>query len=93
MPVMQKPKQNKPADLKALGLKSPMEVIDILALLRIDGEPVIKDDKDLLDAKRKAKAVVEFYTSHFQIDPKDLPYLASLVKHDIKHGKITRGRI
>lgn len=93
MAMRQQTKQNKPADLKALGLKSPMEVIDILSLLRIDGEPVIKDDKDLLDPKRKAQAVVEFYTSNFQIEPKDLPYLASLVKHDIKHGKITRGRI
>ena len=68
-----------------------MEVFDILALLRIDGEPVIKEDKSLLDPKAKAQAVAEYFMQKFSLKLIDLPYLASQVKHDIKHGQIGKG--
>ncbi len=77
-------------NLQALGLKSPMEVIDILALLKIDGEPVIKDDRALLDPKLKTQVIMEYFHKKFNIKPNDLPYFASLIKHDLKHGKIGR---
>ena len=79
-------------NLKALGLKSPMEVIDLLSILKIDGEPIIKDDKLLLDHKLKAQAVMEYYKKEFNVDPNELPYLASIVKRDLKSGKIGRRR-
>ncbi len=75
-------------NFQALGLKSPLEVIDILALLKVDGEPVIKDDRALLDPKLKAQAIMEYFHKNFNIKPNDLPYLASLIKHDLKNGKI-----
>lgn len=80
--------QNKGPDLKALGLKSATEVFDLLALLKIDGEPVIKDDRTLLDPKEKARAVFEYFNGVHGIDPDTLPYLASLIKRDLKSGKI-----
>ena len=76
-------------DIKALGFNSPMEVIDLLSILRINGQPVIIDDKSLLDPKTKAQAVIEYFNKHYKIQPKDLPYLASLIKHDLKHGKLS----
>ena len=75
-------------NLQALGLKSPMEIIDLLALLKIDGEPVIKDDRALLDPKLKAQAVMEYFHKKFNVKPNDLPYLASLIKHDLKDNII-----
>ncbi|MBU1026231.1 MAG: hypothetical protein KKA31_00705 [Candidatus Margulisbacteria bacterium] len=80
--------QTKGPDFNALGLKSPMEVIDLLALLKIDGEPVIIDDKVLLDPKEKARAVMEYFGRRFNISPNDLPYFASLIKHDLKNGRL-----
>lgn len=74
-------------NFQALGLKSPMEVIDILALLKIDGEPVIKDDRALLDPKLKAQAVMEYFYKNFNVKPNDLPYLASQIKRDLKHRR------
>jgi hypothetical protein len=88
MAVQQKTQQNQGPNLKALGLKSPMEVIDILALLNIDGERVIKDDRSLLDPNQKAKAIMEYFASRFKVKPTDLPYLASMIKQDLKNGKI-----
>jgi len=75
-------------NLEALGLKSPIEVIDILALVKIDGEPVIKNDQHLLDPKAKTQAVMEYFHAKFNLLPSDLPYLASLIKHDLKNGKL-----
>ena len=75
-------------NLQTLGLKSPMEVIDLLALLKIDGEPIIKDDRVLLNPKLKTHAVLEYFQKMFNVKPNDLPYLASLIKNDLKHGKI-----
>jgi len=77
-------------NLQALGLKSPMEVIDILALLKIDGEPVIKDDRALLDPKLKAQIIMEYFHKKFNVKPNDLPYLASLIKKELKHKKAGR---
>lgn len=75
-------------NLQALGLKSPMEVIDILAALKIDGEPVIKDDKAFLDPNHKAQSVIEFFNRNFNVAPNELPHLAAAIKHDLRHGKI-----
>jgi len=75
-------------NFQALGLKSPMEVIDILASLKIDGEPVIKDDKAFLDPNQKAQSVLEFFNKNLGIAPNELPHLAAVIKHDLKHGKI-----
>jgi hypothetical protein len=80
--------QNKGPDLKALGLKSATEVFDLLALLNVDGEPVIKNERILLDPKDKARAVFEYFNVNFGIEADNLPYLASLVKRDLKAGKI-----
>lgn len=88
MAIRQKAKNTSAPNIQALGLKSPMEVIDILALLKIDGEPIIKEDKLLLNPNTKAQAVMKYFQEKFKLPPQDLPYLASLIKHDLKHGKI-----
>jgi hypothetical protein len=75
-------------DLKALGLNSPMEVIDILAALKIDGKPVIIDDKAHLDPNLKAQTVMKFFNENFNMQPKELPHLASVIKRDLKAGKL-----
>ncbi|MDI6731875.1 MAG: hypothetical protein QME05_04775 [Candidatus Margulisbacteria bacterium] len=82
--------QNKPQgpNLEILGFKNPMEIIDLLALLRIDGEPIVKDDQAVLDPKLKAKTVVEYFQTKFNLNPNDLPYLASLIKKDIKQKRM-----
>ena len=89
MPVNQNTKQKAGPNLTALGLKSPMEVIDILALLKVDGEPIVKDDRAILDPKLKAQTVLEFFHKKFNISPNEIPYLASLIKHDLKNGKLS----
>jgi len=78
-------------NLQALGLKSPMEVIDLLAMLKIDGEPIIKDDSALLDPKVKAQAVIQFFAERFNRKPNDLLYIASIIKQDLKAGRIKWG--
>ena len=75
-------------DLKGLGLSSPMEIIDILGALKIDGQPVITDDKAHLNPTVKAEAVVKFFTDNFNMKPSELPHLASVVKRDLKAGKL-----
>ena len=82
-----KPNQSGP-DLKALGLSSPMEVIDILASLKIDGAPVITDDKAHLNPQLKAEQVVKYFVENFNIKPSELPQLASSIKKDLKNGKL-----
>lgn len=74
-------------DLKALGLNSPMEVIDILAALKIDGKPVILDDKALLDPNAKAQTVIKYFNENFSMRPNELPHLAAAIKRDVKNGK------
>jgi len=75
-------------DLKALGLSSPMEVIDILGALKIDGQPVITDDKAYINPQIKAEQVVKYFNLNFGLQPKELPQLASVVKRDLKAGKL-----
>lgn len=91
MSIQQKQVKKGP-DLKALGLKSPMEVIDILAIIKIDGKSVISDHNILLNPKAKAQAVVEFYHSNFNVKPNDLPYVASMIKKEIIKRKSLRGQ-
>jgi len=75
-------------DLKALGLNSPMEVIDILGALKIEGKPVITDDKAFLNPQVKAESVIKFFNDNFNVKPADLPHLASVIKRDLKAGKL-----
>jgi len=75
-------------NLKALGFDSPMEVIDLLAALKIDGKPVIMDDKAFLNPQMKAEQVIKFFNENFNIKPNELPRLASVIKQDLKNGKL-----
>ncbi|MCU0640689.1 MAG: hypothetical protein MUC35_01225 [Candidatus Margulisbacteria bacterium] len=75
-------------DLKSLGLNSPLEVIDILGAMKIDGRPVITDDKAHLNPTVKAETVVKFFTENFNMKPSELPHLASVVKRDLQAGKL-----
>jgi len=75
-------------DLKALGLNSPMEIIDILGALKVDGKPVIVDDKAFLNPQMKAETVIKFFNENFNIKPNELPHLASVIKRDLKAGKL-----
>ncbi|MBU0672186.1 MAG: hypothetical protein KJ732_04060 [Candidatus Margulisbacteria bacterium] len=86
--AMQQQTKTKGPDLKALGLKSAQEIFDLLALLKIGGEPIIKDDRQLLDPKEKAKAIFEYFHKNYGMEPDAIPYLASLIKRDLKAGKI-----
>jgi len=75
-------------DLKALGLNSPMEVIDILAALKIDGKPIIIDDKAFLNPQMKAEQVMKYFHENFGMKTNELPHLASVIKRDLKAGKL-----
>jgi len=75
-------------DLKTLGLNSPMEVIDILAALKVDGKPVITDDKALLNPQVKAEHVMSYFKENFNLKSNELPHLASVIKRDLKAGKL-----
>lgn len=75
-------------DLKALGLKSPMEIIDLLAMLKIDGVPIISEDKAFLNPQLKAEMVLRFLNDKFGVKPNELPYIASIIKRDLKSGKL-----
>lgn len=83
----QKPQDNKAGiNLQLLGFKSPMEVIDLLALIKVDGEPVVKDDKSFLDPRIKAKEVLEYFHNNFGVIPDELPFVAYVIKNKIKKG-------
>jgi len=83
----QKPQEKQGGiNLQLLGFKSPMEVIDILALIKVDGEPVVKDDKSFLDPRMKAKEVMEYFHKSFGVSPDELPYVAYVIKRKIKKG-------
>ena len=82
---------NQESNLKTLGLKSPMEVIDILGALKIDGSPVINDDKAFLNPQLKAETVLRFFTGKFNLKPNELPYLASIIKRKLKSGELSFG--
>ena len=75
-------------DLKALGLNSPMEIIDILGALKIDGSPIITDEKAILNPQMKAEQVIKFFNENFNVKPNELPNLASVIKNDLKAGKL-----
>ncbi|NQT30435.1 MAG: hypothetical protein HQ596_07670 [Candidatus Saganbacteria bacterium] len=90
MTVQPQTKSKSGPNLAILGLKSPMEVIDILGLLKIDGKPIIKDEQTLLDPKKKAQAIMEFFQKNFKVKPNNLPHLASLVKKDLKNKRFRR---
>lgn len=77
--------QNEP-NFQALGLRSPMEVIDILGMLEIDGDPVIKNDKSFLDPQLKAQEVMTYFKDNLGIQPNELPYIASTIKNEMKKG-------
>ena len=49
--------RSKPAglDLKKLGFNSPMEIINLLALIKVDGQPIIKEGRANFD-----EAVAQF---------------------------------
>jgi len=85
---MENKTENKGPNLKALGFNNPMDIIDLLALIKIDGEPIIKDEQVLLDPKLKAQAVMEYFLKRFNLKPNDLPYFASLLKNDMKQRKL-----
>jgi len=76
--------QNKGPNLKLLGFKSPMEVIDILSIIKIDGEPIVKDSKAFLDQNLKAQIVMSYFKDRYNVDSNLLPYLASVIKKDVK---------
>ncbi len=81
-------KQAAGPNFQALGLKSPMEVIDILALLKIEGRPVITDDKAHLDPQLKAELVIKTMLENYGIKPNTLPYLAAVIKRNLKNGQL-----
>jgi len=85
-----KPTQTGP-NLKALGFNSPMEVIDLLALIKVDGEPIIKDDQVLLNPQLKADTIVRYFHDKFQVKPNLLPYIAATIKRGLKNGQIKWG--
>lgn len=82
---------NQESNLQALGLKSPMEVIDILGTIKIDGLPIISDEKAILNPQLKAEAILKFFSSRFNIKPNELPYLASIIKRKLKSGELRFG--
>jgi hypothetical protein len=72
----------------AYGIRDANEVITILGALKIDGTPVITDDKAALNPQMKAEQVMKFFNDNFKIKPADLPQVASVIKQDLKAGKL-----
>lgn len=68
-----------------------MEVIDLLGALKIDGVPVITDEKTLLNPQLKAEIVIRYFGEKFGVKGSELPYLASKIKRDLKAGKLRFG--
>ncbi len=80
--------QEKESNLQALGLKSPIEVIDILGALKIDGAPIISDEKVILNQQLKAEAIFKYFGAKFGVKPSELPYIAALIKKKLKTGEL-----
>ncbi|MFH1387393.1 MAG: hypothetical protein ABIH50_06995 [bacterium] len=80
-------KQSGP-NLQALGLKSPMEVIDILGTLKIDGAPIVADEKAILNPQLKAETIMRYFHEKFHVKPNELPYIASIIKRELKNGNL-----
>lgn len=74
-------------NFQALGV-TPSMVIDTLAAMSIDGEPVIKDDRAFTDPTLKAQAVMDYFNKKFGVPPQELPYLVSVIKKDMLLGNI-----
>ncbi len=74
-------------NFQALGI-TPGQVIDILGALKVDGQPVISDDRAFTDPNLKAQAVMEYFNKHFGVSPNELPHLASVIKKDLQMGNI-----
>jgi len=83
-------KDNGP-NLAALGLRSPMEVIDILAMVKIGETRVVTDDSAALNPQLKADLVVKFFREKMGIKPSLLPYMASIIKQKLKSGQLAFG--
>jgi hypothetical protein len=81
----------KDTQLKTLGLKSPMEVIDILGALKIDGAPIINDEKVILNQQLKTEAIFKYFAAKFNVKPNELPYIAALIKKKLKNGELRFG--
>lgn len=75
-------------NLQSLGLKSPMEVIDILGMLKIDGEPIVSDEKAILNPQLKAETIMKYFHEKFHVKPGELPYIASIIKRELKNGTL-----
>ncbi len=80
-------KVNNAPNTAPLGLDSPMEAINILALLKIGDELVVKGDKAFLDPKAKTDAVVAFFKKA-GFTPNDLLHFAAAIKRDLQHRKL-----
>ena len=78
-------------NLKSLGLKSPLEVIDILGALKIDGAPIINDEKVILNQQLKADAIFKYFAAKFGVKPNELPYIAALIKKKLETGELRFG--
>lgn len=74
-------------DLQKLGVTAG-QIFDILGALKVDGQPVISDDRAFTDPNLKAQAVLEYFNKNFGISPNELPYLASVIKQDLRQGRI-----
>lgn len=78
-------------NLQRLGFKSPMDVIDFLAMLKVDGVPIITDDNVRLNPQLKAAEVIKYFGEKYGVKPNNLPYVASIIKRDLKNGKLRMG--
>ncbi len=78
----------KESNLQALGIKSPIEVLDILGALKIDGAPIISDEKVILNPQLKAEAIFKYFAAKFGVKPNELPYIAALIKKKLKTGEL-----
>ena len=78
-------------NLSVLGLKSPMEVIDILATLKIDGLGAITDERAHLNPQLKAETVVKYFGEKFGVKPNELPYVASVIKRKLRAKELRFG--
>lgn len=74
-------------DFKMLGI-TPGQVIDILGALKVDGQPVISDDRAFTDPTLKAQTVLEYFNKNFGIPPTELAHIASVIKQDLRQGRI-----
>lgn len=87
---VQAPRINKTPDLQKLGFKDPDAVINFLAVCSFGGKSVINDLQLALTLKGKADQVIKFFQDH-GVKINELPQLASMIKNDIRAGKVQLG--